>query len=184
MRTTSAMAAMVILSATGVLAATGPAAAGGGPEGGADGCRALPGSGWHAEVIPPPPREHGPNRAFERSGLWRFILQGAATEGLTIEQAAVVDLGPGATVYDLQLAAYEGWLVVDAMSDTYPSDAPSDPVVPARVGNHAVCWRFATPAEADLDGVPGGDSYPAWYAWFSNDPRAARHGHERDRPDS
>jgi len=127
-------------------------------------------------VIPPAPRQHGPNQAFERSGLWRFILAGASAEGLTIEQAAEADLGAGATVYDLQRAAYDGWLVVDSWVDTYPSDAPSDPVGPARVGNRVVCWRYATPAEADLDGVPGGDSYPAWYAWFSNDPaRAAAH---------
>jgi hypothetical protein len=147
-------------------------------QGDASGCRSLPGTGWHREVIPPAPRKHGHNAAFERSGLWRFILAGAATEGLTIEEAAKADLGPAATVYDLQRAAYDGWLVVDSWVDTYPSDALSDPVVPARVGNRAVCWRYATPAEADLDGIPGGDSYPAWYAWFSNDPArpTAHHG--------
>lgn len=137
-------------------------------RGESSGCGLLDGpSGlsWTREVIPPKPVEGRANRAFERSGLWQFIVRGAEAEGMTPAEAAASE---GFTLFEFMDIAYEGWLSVDAMAgtDTDLGDASE----PARVGDHVVCWRGLTDAENDLDGIPGGGTYTAWYAWFSNNP--------------
>jgi len=123
------------------------------------------GLAWTREVIPPKPVQDRANRAFERSGLWQFIVAGAAAEGLTPAQAAASE---GFTLFEFMQAAYDGWLFVDAMEATDPDLGGAEE--PARTGDHVICWRGVTAEEGDLDGEPGGPSYAAWYAWFSNNP--------------
>lgn len=120
---------------------------------------------WTREVIPPKPVQGRANRAFERSGLWQFIVEGAASEGMTPAEAAASE---GFTLFEFMMAAYDGWLFVDAMEATDPD--LGDAEQPARTGDNVVCWRGLTAEEADLDGEPGGATYTAWYAWFSNNP--------------
>jgi hypothetical protein len=132
---------------------------------GCDRLAAPDGLTWTREAIPPRPVEGRANRAFVRSGLWQFIVRGAAAEGMTPAEAAQAE---GLTLFGLMEAAYGGWREVDAMTSTDVGLGGAE--LPARVGDRTICWRPLTAAEADLDGEPGGESAPAWYAWFSNNP--------------